>query len=49
MHAEVRELQKAHNSWEAFEEALLEAYKGERSKGRGRHNFDQWVALVKTH
>ena len=49
MHSEVRELRKAHNLWEAFEEALLEAYRGERPKGQVRHNFDQSVGSAKTH
>ena len=39
----------AHDSWVTFEKALLEAYVYERSKGQDRRDFDQLVALTKTH
>ena len=45
----VKELLEAHDSWATFEMALLKAYGYERTKGRGRHEFDQWVASTKTH
>ena len=48
MHGELKELREAHNSWEAFEEAPLEAY-GYIPKGQDQHEFDQWVSSVKTH
>ena len=31
------------------EEYLLEAYAYEKPKGRGRHEFYQWVSSMKTH
>ena len=37
---EVKELRKAHESWESFEGALLEAYGYAEPEGRGRHEFD---------
>ena len=48
IHAEVKELREAHSSWEAFEEALRQAY-GELPKSRNRRDFDQWVASTKTY
>ena len=45
----IKELLEAHDSWVTFEKALLEAYGYERSKGRDRRDFDQWVASAKTH
>ena len=48
IHAEVKELCEAHSLWEAFEEALRQAY-GEPLKSRNRHDFDQWVASTKTY
>ena len=48
IYVEVKELGKALNSWEAFEEALWQAY-GEPPKRRNRRDFDQWVASAKTH
>mgnify|MGYP006973844452 FL=1 len=44
----VKELGEAHSSWEAFEEALWWAYR-EPARSRNRCDFDQWVALAKTH
>ena len=46
---DVEELLQAHDSWAAFEKALLEKYGYERLKGRDRRNFDQWVTSAKTH
>ena len=46
---DVKKLLEAHDSWVTFEKALLEAYGYERSKGRDRRDFDQWVASAKTH
>ena len=45
----IKELLEAHDTWVTFEKALLEEYGYERSKGRNRRDFDQWVASVKTH
>ena len=49
IHKEVTKLQQAHESWVSFQEALLEAYGYERPKGRGRCEFDHWVASAKAH
>ena len=46
---DVKKLLEAHDSWATFEKALLEEYGYERSKGRDRRDFDQWVASAKTH
>ena len=48
MHAEVKALREAHSSWEAFEEALRQAY-GEPPKGWNRRDFDQWISATNTH
>ena len=48
IHKEVKELREAHDSWVSFEEALLEACGYEKPEGRGRCEFDQWVASAKT-
>ena len=45
----IKELLDAHDSWVTFEKALSEAYGYEGPKGRGRREFDQWVASAKTH
>ena len=49
MHEEVENLQEAHDSWESFEEALLEKYDYEETRERSRYKFDLWVACFKTH
>ena len=49
IYEEMKELQKAHNSWLSFKEALREAYGHEEPKGRGLYEFDQWVSSRKTH
>ena len=49
IYEEMKELQKAHDSWVSFEEALREAYGHEEPKGRGLYEFDQWVSSTKTH
>ena len=48
IYVEVKELGEALNAWEAFEEALWQAY-GEPPKSRNRHDFDHWVESAKTH
>ena len=47
IYEKMKELEEVHDLW--VEEALLEAYKYEKPKGQGRHEFDQWVSLTKTH
>ena len=47
MHNEVKKLREAHESWESFEEALVEAYGYKKPEGQRRQEFDQWVASVK--
>ena len=49
MYEEVKRLQKAHDSWESFEEALLEMYDYEEMRERSRYEFDLRVASIKTH
>jgi hypothetical protein len=44
---EVKELREAHGSWESSEWALLEAYGYAEQEGRGRREFDRWVASAK--
>ena len=46
---EVKELQEAHESWESFEGALMEAYGCAESEVRGRREFDRWVASARRH
>jgi hypothetical protein len=48
IYAEVKELAEALYSWEAFGEALWQAY-SEPPRSRNRRTFDQWVASAKTH
>ena len=48
IYAEVKKLGEALVSWEAFEEALWQAY-NELPRSRNRCDFDQWVASAKTH
>ena len=48
MHVEVKELRKAHSSWEAFEEALWQAY-GEPLRSQNQCDLDQWVMSTKTN
>jgi hypothetical protein len=45
----VKELRNAHGSWESFEGALLEAYGYAKPEGRGRREFDRWVASARRH
>ena len=47
MHNEVKKLREAHESWESFEGALLEAYGYKKLEGQSRQEFDQWVVSVK--
>jgi hypothetical protein len=49
IHAEVKELRNAHGSWESFEGALLEACGYAKPQGRGRREFDRWVATAMRH
>ena len=49
VHKEVKELREAHESWVSFEGALLEAYGYTEPEGRGRHEFDRWVASARRH
>ena len=49
MHEEVKELREAHESWESFEGALLEAYGYAKPEGQGRLEFNGLVASVKPH
>ena len=44
----MKELGEALSSWEAFEEALWQAY-GETPRSRNQHDFDVWVSSAKTH
>ena len=46
---EIKERREAHESWESFEGALLEAYGYAEPEGRGQHEFDPWVASVRRH
>ena len=48
IHAKVKELGEALNSWQSFEDVLWQAY-GEPPKSRNRHDFDHWVESAKTH
>ena len=48
IYAEVKELGKALDSSEAFEEALWQAY-GDPPRSRNRRDFDQWVTSARTH
>ena len=45
----IHKIRQQNPTWGSFEEALREAYDYERSKGRDRREFDEWVALEKTH
>jgi hypothetical protein len=47
--AEVKGLREAHESWESFEGALMEAYGHAEPEGRGRREFDRWVASARRH
>ena len=49
MCVEVKKLQEAHDSWESFEEALLEKYEYEEQKGGGFCKFNVWLVSTKTH
>ena len=45
----IHKIRQQNPTWGSFEEALREAYDYERSKGRDRREFDEWVASEKTH
>ena len=45
----VKELREAHESWESFEGALLEAHGYAAAEERGRREFDRWVTATKRH
>ena len=45
----IHEIRQQNPTWGSFEEALREAYDYERPKGRGRGEFEQWVASAKIH
>ena len=49
VHKEVTELREAHESWESFEGALLEAYGHAEPEGRGQQEFERWVASARRH
>jgi hypothetical protein len=49
IHVEVKELRNAHESWESFEGALLEACGYAKPEGRRRREFDQWVASARRY
>ena len=46
---EIKEIQKTHDSWVSFKEALRESYGYEEQKGRGLYEFHEWVSSRKTH
>ena len=46
---EIKEIQKTHDSWVSFKEALRESYGYEGPKGRGLYKLHGWVSSRKTH
>ena len=46
---EIKEIQKTHDSWVSFKEALRESYGYKGPKGRGLYEFHKWVSSRKTH
>ena len=46
---EIKEIQKTHDSWVSFKEALQESYGYKGPKGRGLYEFHKWVSSRKTH